>query len=138
MNNKIVISADKKSVKPAEAAALYMEMEWGTSARYSAVRMKRSLAHCDIVVSARNEVGELIGLARVLTDFALDTKILDMIVAPEYQKQGIGRAMIKKIATLTNGTVLYGETEQKNFGFLESCGFKKRKGLAVFVKKSIK
>lgn len=132
----ILISADRKLVRPAEAAALYIELGWGTSRRYSSARMRRALANCDIVISARNGAGELIGLARALTDHALDTKILDMLVAPEYQKQGVGRAMIKKITSLTKGTALYGETERKNFGFIESCGFKKRKGLAVFVKKN--
>ena len=138
MKSKIAISADKQSVKPAEAAALYVEMGWGTPARYSAARMKRSLAQCDIVVSARNDAGELIGLARALSDFALDTKILDMVVVPEYQRQGVGRAMMKAVAARAGGTALYGETERKNFRFMESCGFKRRNGLAVFVKKSIK
>jgi GNAT superfamily N-acetyltransferase len=135
MKNSITISADKRSVKPAEAAALYIELGWGTPARYSAARMKRSLAHCDIVVSARNGAGELVGIARALSDFALETKILDMVIVPEYQRQGVGRAMMKKIAALARGTALYGETERKNFAFLESCGFKKRKGLMVFVRK---
>ncbi len=130
----IFISTDKKSVKPDEAAALYVALGWGTARRYSAVRMKRSLAHCDIVVSARNEAGELIGIARVLSDFALDTKILDMAIDPDYQKQGIGRAMMKKIAALAKGTPVYCETERKNFPFVEKCGYKKRKGLTVFVK----
>lgn len=134
----VAISADKRSVKPAEAAALYVEMRWGSPAHYSAARMKRSLAHCDIVVSARNDAGELVGLARALSDFALDTKILDMVIVPEYQRQGVGRAMMKHIAALARGTAIYCETERKNFGFLASCGFKKRKGLAVFVKKGIK
>jgi GNAT superfamily N-acetyltransferase len=129
------ISADKKSVTAAEAAALYVELGWGTSKDYSVARMRRSLANCDIVVSARNEAGELIGIARALTDYAIDTKILDMIIAPEYQRQGIGIAMMRKIESLTKGTAKYLETEPKNFGFAEKCGYKKRRGLAIFFKK---
>ena len=52
--------------------------------------MKRSLANCDIVVSARNGDGELIGIGSALSDFAIDTKILDLVIAPEYQRQGFG------------------------------------------------
>jgi GNAT superfamily N-acetyltransferase len=96
--------------------------------------MKRSLANRDIVVFARNGAGELIGIARALTDYAIDTKILDMIIAPEYQKQGIGRVMMKEIERLAKGTAIYCETERKNFGFIEKCGYKKRIGLTVFVK----
>ncbi len=129
------ISADKKSVTTAEAAALYMELGWGTGKDYSPARMRRSLANCDIVVSARNEAGELIGIARVLSDFAIDTKILDLIIAPEYQRQGLGLAMMRKIESLVKGTSIYFETEPKNFAFAKKCGYKKRNGLAVFMKK---
>ncbi len=135
MGKDISISTDKRSVRPAEAAALYIELGWGTKKGYSAARMKRSFAHCDIVVSARNADGELIGLGRALSDFAIDTKILDLIIAPEYQRQGLGQAMMKKIAALAKGTSIYFETERKNFAFAAKCGYAKRGGLAVFVKK---
>ncbi len=131
----ILISADKRSVRPEEAAELYLELGWGTKKDYSPVKVKKSLAHCDIVVSARNEAGELIGIARALSDFAIDTKILDMIVVPEYQRQGVGLAMMKKIASLSRGVPIYFETEPKHFGFAKKCGYIKRKGLAVFVKR---
>jgi GNAT superfamily N-acetyltransferase len=131
----ILISSDKKSVAPAEAAALYVELGWGTPAHYSAARMKRSLAHCDIVVSARNGAGELIGIGRALSDFAIDTKILDLIIVPEYQRQGVGLKMMKTIARAAKGTTIYFETEPKNFAFAVRCGYAKRKGLTVFKKK---
>jgi len=129
------ISTDKKAVKPAEAAALYIELGWGTPSHYSPARMKKSLANCDIVVSARNEGGELIGIGRALSDFALDTKVLDLVIAPEYQRQGIGLAMMKKIAATAKGTTIYFETEPKNFGFAAKCGYAKRERLTVFKKK---
>ena len=132
----ITISGNKKSIKPAEAAALYIELGWGTAQQYSIARMKRSLANCDVVVSARNEAGELVGIGRALSDFAIDTKILDLIIVPEYQRQGLGLAMMKKIESLVRGTSIYFETEPKNFAFAKKCGYKKRKGLTVFVKKS--
>lgn len=136
--NGIFISVGKKSVLPAEAAAIYIELGWGTAKEYSAARMKRSLANCDIVISARNAGGELIGIGRALSDFATTTKILDMLIVPEYQGQGVGARMMQKIATLAEGTDIYGETERKNFPFLTGCGYKKRKGLMVFVKKAKK
>jgi len=134
----VFISPDKESVSPAEAAAIYVELGWGTKKEYSAARMKRSLENCDIVVSARNAGGELIGIGRALSDFATTTKILDMLIVPEYQHQGIGKRMMQKIESLVKGTDVYGETERKNFAFLEDCGYKKRKGLMVFVKKAKK
>lgn len=131
----IIISTDKNFVAPAEAAAIYVELGWGTAKEYSSARMKRSLANCDIVVSARNAGGELVGIGRALSDFVTTTKILDMLIVPEYQGQGIGARMIREIELLAKGTDIYGETERKNFGFLMGCGYKKRKGLMVFMKK---
>jgi len=133
----IKISSDKKSIAAAEAAALYIELGWGTARKYSPQRMAKALANCDIVVSARNGAGELVGIGRAFTDGVEYTKILDMVIAPEYQRQGVGRRMMLEIEKLTNGTTLYCETERKNFPFLEEkMKYKKRKGLVVFAKKN--
>ncbi|HVN26713.1 MAG TPA: GNAT family N-acetyltransferase [Candidatus Paceibacterota bacterium] len=130
----VTISTDRKAVKPQEAADLYVELGWGTAKDYSAARMRKSLANCDIVVSARNEDGELVGLGRALSDFAIDTKILDLVIAPEYQRQGLGLRMMKKIAACAKGTTAYFETERKNFAFAVRCGYKQRGTLRVFRK----
>ena len=135
MKDNIVISSNKNLLTPAEAAALYIELGWGTARTYTTARMKKSLANCDVVVAARNEAGELVGIARALSDFAIETKILDMIIAPEYQRQGIGAKMMREIERLARGTNIYFETEPKNFGFAEKCGYERRKGLVVFIKK---
>ncbi|HVO28365.1 MAG TPA: GNAT family N-acetyltransferase [Candidatus Paceibacterota bacterium] len=135
MPDGVKIFSNKKLLTPREAAALYIELGWGTEKQYMEARMRRSLANCDIVVFARDGAGELVGVARALSDFAIETKILDMIVAPEYQRQGIGRRMMREIERLARGTNVYFETEPKNFGFAAKCGYAKRKGLTVFVKK---
>jgi GNAT superfamily N-acetyltransferase len=135
MAESVTISTDKRAVSPVEAAVLYIELGWGTKKEYSAARMKRSLLNCDIVVSARNAEGELVAVGRALSDFAIDTKILDLVIAPEYQHQGLGRAMMKRIASLAKGTSIYFETEQRHFPFAAKCGYTKRGGLTVFRKK---
>ncbi len=131
----VTVSSDRRLVPPREAAALYIELGWGTSRRYTVERMRRSLRNCDIVVSARNNAGELVGLARALSDFAIETKILDIVIVPEYQGQGIGRVMMRVIASLAPGTNVYCETEPRNFGFVRACGYVRRPGLTVFVKR---
>ena len=132
----ISILEERQNIDPAEVADLYRELGWGTEKEYSPAKMKHSLANCDIVVAAKNDAGELVGIARALSDFTTTTKILDMLIAPEYQRQGIGIRMMRKIESLARGTDIYFETERKNFGFAEKCGYAKRKGLMVFVKKS--
>ncbi len=128
--------SDSKKISAREATDLYIELGWGTPRDYTTARMKKSLANCDIVVFARNSEGDLIGIARALSDFAIDTKILDMIIDPDYQRLGIGKKMMREIERLAKGTAIYCETEPKNFRFVDSCGYEKRKRLTVFVKKS--
>ncbi|MDR3582387.1 MAG: GNAT family N-acetyltransferase [Candidatus Pacebacteria bacterium] len=128
----VTISTDRRLLDPADAAALYIELGWGTSKKYSAARMKRSLANCDIVIFALNGAGEPVALLRALTDHALETKILDLVIVPEYQRQGIGLRIMKKLAVEAKGTSIYLETAKKNFAFAERCGYEKRKGLTVF------
>ncbi len=134
----VTISEGVRSADPAEAAALYIELGWGTSARYSSMRMKKALEGCDVVISAHNSAGELVGLLRALTDSTLDTKVLDLVVAPEYQRQGIGVRMMDRLARhpRVRGTTVYFETERRNFGFAAKCGYAPRKGLTVFSAKN--
>ena len=135
MASTISISTDKKSVSPREGADLYISLGWGTKKKYSVSRMARSLENCNIVVSARNEDGELVGIGRALSDFAIDTKILDLVIAEDYQRQGLGLMMMKKIAALAKGTSIYFETEKKNFAFAKKAGYEQRAGMTVFRKK---
>lgn len=41
--------------------------------------------------------GELVGLARCVTDFSYCCYLSDLAVKKEYQKQGIGKALIEKV-----------------------------------------
>ncbi len=135
MASDVFLSADKGMVNAQEAANLYIELGWGTKKDYSTARMKKSLANCDIVISACNGDGELIGIGRALSDFSIDTKILDLVIREDYQRQGIGLLMMKKIARLAKGTSIYFETERKNFSFAKKSGYTKRDGLSVFRRK---
>ncbi len=127
---------DPHRADPAEAAALYVELGWGDAARYAPARMRRALAHCDVVISAHNAAGELVGLLRALSDSAIDTKVLDLVIAPEYQRQGLGQRMMAQLRRhpTVRRTTVYFETERKHFGFAAKCGYQKRDALRVFRK----
>jgi ribosomal protein S18 acetylase RimI-like enzyme len=53
------------------------------------------LRHAQLIVTARAN-GRLIGLARTLTDFSYVGYLADLAVVAEYQRQGIGRALIEE------------------------------------------
>jgi GNAT superfamily N-acetyltransferase len=53
------------------------------------------LEHADIIVTARLE-GLLVGISRAITDYNFCTYLSDLAVDQKYQKQGIGRALIRR------------------------------------------
>lgn len=63
-------------------------------------RLAKMLEHGNLMVTARNN-GQLVGLARSLTDFLYCTYLSDLAVDAAWQKQGIGKELIRqtKLAT---------------------------------------
>ncbi len=59
-------------------------------------------------VTARDEHGELLGMARLLDDGALYATVWDMIVDPPLQHTGIGRAIFESILARAGGRSLVG------------------------------
>ena len=59
-------------------------------------RIAGMLAHADIIVTARTEAGLLVGVSRAITDFHYCTYLSDLAVDRAYQRQGIGRELIRR------------------------------------------
>lgn len=82
-------------------------------------------ANSNLVITARRE-NELIGIARSLTDFCFACYLSDLAVAKEYQKQGIGRALIeltKKEIGLETALILLSAPEALDY--YPKIGFEK-------------
>ncbi len=58
-------------------------------------RLQKMLDHGDLIITARDN-GRLVGVSRSLSDFAFCTYLSDLAVDQEYQKQGIGRELIRQ------------------------------------------
>jgi predicted N-acetyltransferase YhbS len=52
------------------------------------------LKHGNLIVTARDQ-GHLVGIARSITDFVYCTYLSDLAVDVSYQKQGIGKELIR-------------------------------------------
>lgn len=59
-------------------------------------RLEGMLRHADVIASARNADGLLVGVSRAITDFHYCTYLSDLAVDVAYQRQGIGKALIHK------------------------------------------
>jgi predicted N-acetyltransferase YhbS len=59
-------------------------------------RIARMLAHADIILSARDAHGLLVGVSRALTDYAYCCYLSDLAVDRDWQGAGIGRELIRR------------------------------------------
>ncbi|MCE9534450.1 MAG: GNAT family N-acetyltransferase [Planctomycetes bacterium] len=60
-----------------------------------AATIETMLKNADVIVTAR-VAGVLIGVSRAITDFAYCTYLSDLAVDEQYQRQGIGRELIRR------------------------------------------
>jgi GNAT superfamily N-acetyltransferase len=58
-------------------------------------RIQNMLQHANITITARHN-GKLIGVARSVSDFAFCTYVSDLAVDEAYQKQGIGKELLRQ------------------------------------------
>ena len=75
------------------------------------------LANADILVTARCD-GRLIGVSRAITDFSYCTYLSDLAVDLEFQRQGIGRELIRrthKAAGLKTMLILLSAPKAKDY-----------------------
>ena len=68
-------------------------------------RLAKMLEHGNLIVTAR-ENGQLIGIARSLTDFLYCTYLSDLAVDEAYQKMGIGKELIRQTKLATPQAIL--------------------------------
>jgi ribosomal protein S18 acetylase RimI-like enzyme len=59
-------------------------------------RIQRMIDHADIIVTARKN-GQLVGIARAITDYSYCCYLSDLAVDAEYQRLGIGKELIRII-----------------------------------------
>lgn len=54
------------------------------------------LAHADLIVTARDRTGLLVGISRAITDYSYCTYLSDLAVDEAFQGRGIGRELIRR------------------------------------------
>ena len=95
------------------------------------------LTNCQLVFSAWDNE-KLIGLIRTVGDGISIQYVQDILVLPEYQKQGIGRELLQKVMEMSKEIrqfVLITDGSEDNQAAIE---FYKKQGLATFEEVGLK
>jgi ribosomal protein S18 acetylase RimI-like enzyme len=71
-----------------------------------------------LLVQARTDDDRLVGIARVFGDGHYASHVSEIVVHPEYQRIGVGRAMLDLIKRECQGTELYVDGFRPNADFL--------------------
>ncbi|SDL26341.1 Acetyltransferase (GNAT) domain-containing protein [Arthrobacter sp. ov407] len=108
----------------AEVLSLYESVSWSAYTRDPELLI-RAIRSSSFVVTARND-GELIGIARVVSDDATICFLQDILVKPAFQKEGVGRALLTHVLERyqhVRQTVLITDDEPGQRAFYEAMGF---------------
>jgi|SRR6478672_10140635 len=82
-------------VSRAEAVSLYDAVGWTAYTR-DPEALVEAIAQSHLVVTARGD-GRLVGLARTISDGVTICYLQDLLVHPDHQRGGIGRALLDRV-----------------------------------------
>jgi ribosomal protein S18 acetylase RimI-like enzyme len=87
-------------------------------------RLEKMLRGANLIITAR-ENDNIIGVARSLSDFTFCTYLSDIAVDKNYQKQGIGRELIKRIKIASGDARVILISAPKAIGYYPNIGMKR-------------
>ncbi len=114
---------EEKKIDPAKLKTLFQHAPWAKERTPGEI--EQMLQHTHLVFSVW-EKEQLVGFARVLTDFTFRAMIYDVVIHPGHQGGGLGRLLMEKIihhSRLAAIPVLSLFTRDKT-DFYERLGFK--------------
>lgn len=108
-----------------EILPLYEAVGW-TNYTSNPTMLRNALENSLFLISARDEEGKLIGFLRAVGDGYSIVYIQDIIVLPEYQRQGIGTQLLRQTLERFKEVyqmILTTDSELKTIAFYEANGF---------------
>ena len=123
--NRLIGYKTNDAISFEEILPLYEVVGW-TNYTTNPTMLKNALEHSLFLISARDENGKLVGFLRAVGDGYSILYIQDIIVLPEYQRQGIGTQLLRQ--TLEHFKEVYQiilttDSELKTIAFYEANGF---------------
>lgn len=115
---------DGQTPNEEELLELYRSVGW-TNYTKDPVLLAKSVGSSLFVVTARAK-GRLIGLARVVGDGLTIAYLQDILVSPQYQRQGVGRELFQRVFLPFQDVrqkVLMTDNDDAQIAFYGSMGF---------------
>ena len=120
-----MISVRKQDVvKLEDVLHLYQAVDW-TNYTNQPQMLEQALSH-SLVIYVALDGDAVVGLIRLVGDGFSSVFVQDLIVLPSYQRQGIGRSLMKEALEDYKDAYqvqLVTEQTEKNVGFYRSIGF---------------
>lgn len=139
----VTLLADETPARD-ELLDLYGSVGWTVYAR-DPERLERALAGSDLVATARDDAGALVGLVRTVSDGVSICYVQDLLVRPDRQRGGVGRALLEHVRERYRDCALLvlttdaGGTEdaERSHPFYRSLGYVPHgeQGLAAFARR---
>jgi ribosomal protein S18 acetylase RimI-like enzyme len=117
-----------------DAIALYVSLGCGAEHEYDPVIWQGVLKNSKLITAWEGK--KLVGLTRYLTDGHHDTCIIECCVAPDYQGNGIGRAMMDRLIALYGHTSLYVNALNGKKDFFEKLDLLERPAMTAMSRKA--
>ncbi|ASN39392.1 GNAT family N-acetyltransferase [Arthrobacter sp. 7749] len=112
------------AIPDVDVLSLYNAVGW-TAYTDSPELLFQAIKNSSFVVSARNEDGQLVGLARAISDDATICYLQDILVHPDLHRTGVGRVLFERVLERyehVRQTVLITDDEPWQRAFYESMG----------------
>ena len=120
-----MITIKKKEIVKLEAVLhLYQAVGW-TNYTHQPEMLEQALSH-SLVIYLALDGDAVVGLIRLVGDGFSSVLVQDLIVLPSYQRQGIGRSLMKEALEDYKDAYqvqLVTEQTEKNLGFYRFMGF---------------
>lgn len=92
----VVRIAEETEFDRAEMLGLYASVEW-EGYTSDPDKLVRGLRNSHLVITARDSRGALLGMARTVSDDEHICYVMDVVVAPQAQRRGTGRALVGRL-----------------------------------------
>ena len=121
---------DPDKIKSEEVLRLLKMTYWANNRTIEQIEESMASSFCYGLFLAEEE--RLVGFARVISDLATTYYLCDVIIDPEYQHQGLGKALVSHIVNLPQYRKFRGILLTKDaHGLYEKYGFETVKDRAM-------